>query len=235
MTTLRQIIVDAFRESGITPVGGTPGADEHSEALRRLQNIIKQLFGNELGEQLRTINYENISNYTNLPTNVRIVFDSEGALTLNLHKNPRDGARLAVIDNGADFATNNITLDGNGRKIELADTVTLNTNSLNREWFYRDDLGNWVRVTDLTANDESPFPAEFDDLLITLLAFRLNPRYGAETHQEMVEVLKDIRRRFRARYRQVHEVSVDDGLIILPSTRSHYGYWFSAEKFDKGL
>lgn len=229
MTTIRQIVTDAFREANIVGTGETPEADEFDEAVRRLQNLYKSLFGYELGEPLLNIGYglegvdtpsyadEYSSEIDSLyiPINVRLVFNIDAAASLKLHPNPRDGARLGIIDNQGNFATNNVTLDGNGRQIELASTVTLNTDSLNREWFYRADLGNWARVTDLDADAESPLPSEFDDFLITLLAFRINPRYAAGTSPEMTEVLKRARSQFRARYRQRMEMESELGLTKL--------------------
>lgn len=225
MTTLRQIIIDALREANVVAVGETPDADVHAEALRRLQNIIRSLFGNELGEQLRTLDDEDLEGAEHLPVNARIVFNLGAAKTWDMYDNPRDGARFAVIDNGGNFATYNLTLNGNNRQIELADSVTLNTDAVNREWFYRADLGNWARVTDLTANDESPLPSEFDDYLITLLAYRLNPRYGAESSPTLVDTLTRMKRQFRARYRQEHEQDSEDALLLLPSNYRYYlGY-----------
>lgn len=232
MTTLRQIITDAFRESNVVAVGETPDADQLAEALRRLNAIIKSLYGNEFGEPLLTVNYgslgltnvygqaedeSSVVNSIYVPSNVRLIFNLSAATTLYLNPNPRDGARLAVIDNAGNLATKNATVNANGRLIESATTVVLNTNSLNREWFYRADLGAWTRVTDLVTDDTLPFPEDFDDFFVTLLTMRLNPRYGAETGQEVVSVLQDMKRKFRARYRQVTEMPSEDGIVLLSS------------------
>jgi hypothetical protein len=154
-----------------------------------------------------------------------------------LTPSPEDGCRFAVIDRAGNFETYPITIHGNGRNIEEASSVSLATNNLTREWFYRADLGNWVRVTDLTVNDESPFPEEFDDLLVIMLAFRLNPRYGAETRGETAEALNRARRQFRARYRQKTEVDVEDALI---RGLSNHRYWFgdgfmATDRFNYGI
>lgn len=240
MTTIRQIVTDAFREAGIVAVGDTPEADSLDEGVNRLNTLYRSLFSNELGEPLTAINYgkagldnayakdEDVSSIidaTYVPSNTRLMLNLDEAKTLYLPPNPQDGARVAVIDNGGNLATYNITLNANGRQIELTDTVVLSTNSLNREWFYRADLGNWVRVLDLDVDAQSPLPVEFDDFLVTLLAFRLNPRYGAETSQEMVEVLKRLRRIFRARYRQTHEQESEAALYRLPSQRFWFNYF----------
>lgn len=248
MTTLRQIIIDGLRESGIIGVGTTPDADEHDEGLRRLNNIIKSLFGTELGEPYADVNYGVnglVNSYSKgldrasdidsayIPKNVRLIFNNGAAKTLYLHPAPQDGSRLAIRDNGSNLATFNVTLNANGRQIESANSVVLSTSDLTREWFYRADLGDWVRVTDLTANDQSPLPEEFDDLLMTLLALRLNGRYGADTGTDMMEILKRIRGIFRARYRQTSEQPSEPGLYRLTGTCWAY-FGDTTSNFDRG-
>jgi hypothetical protein len=237
MTTIRQIIIDAFRETGILGVDEEPDADQFAEGLRRINVLYDSLFGSELGEPLITRNYgkagltnvygqaEDISlevTSVYLPTNTRLILNLDNSATVYLDPNPRDGARIGVIDSKDNLATYNVVLNGNGRNVESTSSITLATNSLNRTWFYREDLGNWVRVSDLVAGDSSPFPNEFDDLLTTMLAFRLNPRYGAETSTEMIEVLKRMRKMFRARYRQIREEGSEPGLYRLSSLKR---YW----------
>lgn len=234
MTTTRQIVTDAMREAGILPIGSPLAADELEEGIRRLNVLIKGFFGSELGEPLETVNFgsyglvspyavaEDMSSDINsvyVPMNTRLLVNSSAIATAYLHPNPRDGARLAVVDNAGNLSTNTLTLNANGRKIELAPTAVLNTNSLVREWFYRADLGNWVRITDLDADAASPFPSEFDDLLSTALAYRLNPRFGAETSVNLVQILNRMKQMFRARYRQGVEQPVELGLYRLPSNR----------------
>lgn len=237
MTTIRTIITDAYGETGIIGDGSDPSAEQLTKALRRLNALYASFFGAELGENLTTVNYGTAgltNSYaiseddssdiksTYLPTNIRLVLNNEVATTLYLDPNPDDGARFAVVDNAGNLATYNVTVNGNGRHIENASSVTLNTNSLNREWFYRADLGNWVRIADLTEDDESPLPSAFDDLLVTALALRLNPAYGAQTSQEMVDVFSRMKRLFKARYIQHREVNSEDALLYLPTRRRFF-------------
>jgi len=230
MTTLRDITQRAFRESGIVGVGTMPDGDIFTEAFAHLETIIRSLFGNELGEQLTTYDLglsgvQNSSSFLEtdatssvyIPDNARLIFNSDTPVSLYLNPTPRDGARMAIIDNIGNFSSNNVTIYGNGRRIEGSSSLVLNTDSLSREWFYRDDTGDWTRITDLIADDDSPLPSEFDDLLITLLAFRINPRYGAETSQNTTEVLKRMRAQLRTRYRQESEQSSELALLLIPS------------------
>jgi hypothetical protein len=235
MTTLRDITIDAFRESGIVAVGDTPDGYEFTEAFSRLTALIASLFGTELGENLTSYDFgvsgvnangrpDDVSVCIPAPTNVRLICNVDSASTLYLDPNPRPGARFGIVDNKGNFSSASLTIDGNGRRIEGGTTLVCNTDLFNREWFYRDDLASWTKVTALLADDPSPLPAEFDDFLITLLAMRINPRYGAETKQETALLFADMTKKFKSRYRQSTEQHSEYGIIRLPSNRCYYGY-----------
>lgn len=247
MTTIRQIITDAYRESGLVQVGLTPEADEFDEGLRKLQVMIRSLLGHELGEPLRSVSYgvgatsnsyarnydyESTINNRYVPANLRLLVNSNGAKTVYLPANPEDGAQVAVVDVAGNFAANNFTVNGNGRNIEGASSVILNTNSASKRWFYRADLGAWVLVNDLTADSQSPFPLEFDDFLITMLAIRMSPRYEEEIQQGTVEAYRRSRKQFIARYSQKDVASPQVGLLRLSVDSS----WPSSnyDEFDTG-
>lgn len=238
MTTIRQIVVDAFREGGITQVGVTPEADEFDEGLRKVQTIVSGLYGNEMGAPLVSVNYGNsglVNPYAKeqdlspeidsgyVPVNLRLMVNIDTPKTVYLDPNPQDGARLSIVDVAENFETNTFTVDANGRRIESETSVTLNTDGDNKEWFYRADLGEWTLISNLTANSQSPFPSEYDDFLITLTAMRLNPRYQAQTAPETIDALNRTRKSFRARYKQVTEMAVEEGLRRMSSNK----FWLS--------
>jgi hypothetical protein len=247
MTTLRTLVSDALRESGLIQLGTDPEAAEHEEGLRRLQVIIRSLIGHELGENLEDVTFgrngltssHTYEDWTDIlktnyvPANVRLILNLEEAETIYLHPSPRDGARLGVVDNLGNLATYNLTVNANGRQIEDAGTATLATDSLIREWFYRADLGDWTRITDLTADDESPFPFEFDDLLITMLAMRLNPRYGEAITQETVAAMNRSKSQFRSRYRQNMEMNSELALTRIHPWQTHWEA-SSNDRFNSG-
>lgn len=133
--------------------------------------------------------------------------------TVYLHPQPDDGARFGIVDVGNNLATYNVIVDGNGHNIETTPTVTLNTNGLVREWFYREDLGNWVKATTLLAGDNFPFPQKFDDYFITMLAMRINPAYGQTLDPQSQAVLQRAQRQLRAQYSQIIETSSEVALI----------------------
>lgn len=244
MTTIRQIITDAYREAGILAIDETIDSDKFAEGLRRFNVLFNSLFENELGEELQDMNYGQ-GGLTNtyalvqdmapvidsgyVPPNTRLFLNLDDTATIYLPPNPHDGARFAVVDVRGNLATYPVSLNGNGRKVENAAAQSLATNSLTRSWFYRADTGNWVKVSDFVDGDNSPFPSEFDDFLSTVLAFRIHPRYGAQTAVETIEVLKRSRRQFRSRYRQTKEMGSELALQNLTSNRKH---WRLRDRFN---
>jgi len=245
MTAASDIIAQAFREANITPIGREPTTAEQNEALPRLNNFISWLFGSKLGEFVmdwpvpptRTApvaaRYPLRPQNTALPrdvwpyppNNVRLVLGNDAAQTVYLPFRPNPGARLAVADAGATAA---VTIDANGRRIEGAATVSVEAADAPREWFYREDLGSWQRVSALALTDDSPLPAEFDDLLITALAKRLAPRFGQEVLRSTQEVYADTLRKIDRRYAQY--MPVDGGFDpVLMSKQAHDQEWWSGE------
>lgn len=246
MTTARDIIIDALREGGILALGETPEADASSEGLKRLNVIIRSLIGFEIGENLVPVAFGTngvttpegiaidqrdriLSSY--LPSNTVLYVNQSSANTINLDPSPQDGARVSVIDSSGNFASNNFIIDANGRKIEGATSVTLNTNGAAVEWFYRADTGNWFKVTSLTENDTIPFPTEFEDLLSTMLAFRLNPRYGQESPGEMLASMARAKTMFKARYTQTTEMPAE---LALQRLKSNPNWDLSTFAFNRG-
>lgn len=234
MTTALEIINAAYRESNITGAGQSADVTKQTEALARLNGLISSAYGFEVGNELvdwpvgdptpeYTVPSWSADDWQWLEANVRIIPLVSGAQTLFLPQTPRDGARIGIVDPQSNLAANPITLTSQTRSIEGVGSVTLNTNGLSRIWFYRADLGSWVRMSELTAvTDNMPFPSEFDDYFITALAMRLNPRYGRSLAAESVSRLERTLEKLRTRYRDRTPMPVDEGLL---ATTRGYGSW----------
>ncbi len=206
MTLVSSIITDAYRESNLIALAATPNTNQTNEALRRLNNIVLSSIGYEVGDELTDLtiggDYDQSTYVADwLPANCRLILNLDSAKTYYLDPSPYEGQRFGIVDVLSNLATYPVTIDGNGRLIESATTLTLNTDDLTREWLYRSDVGGWVRVTTLASGDQLPFPAEFDDYFITMLALRLNPRYGQALSQETQAALRRSKNQIRARYR----------------------------------
>lgn len=249
MTTARTIISDALREGGILALGTTPDASIEEEGLRLLNRLLRSTIGNELGDPLIPYSYgkqdisnafgiaENRQDYIDsiyVPANAALYCNLDTSKTVYLDPNPREGQRFRVADSGSSFGTHSFTVNANGRKIEGTSSVSLTTNGEIKEWFYRGDLGEWKKVSDLDYSDELPFPEEFEDYFSTMLAVRLNPRYGQTMAPETVETLKRARSQLRARYGQSMEMYSELGLVRLPSIRKFYNYAVPMYRFYRG-
>jgi hypothetical protein len=106
-------------------------------------------------------------------------------------------------------------LDAQGRTISGAATFVANTNGLAQTWFYRADTGNWTPLAPLTYTDPFPFPDTFDEYFITMLAMRLNPRYGRSMTAESMAALQRSVTILQARYRQSENIGVAPALLNL--------------------
>lgn len=250
MTLISSIILDAFREGNILPLGRAPNPNQAAEALRLLNAIFVGVYGGDAGEGLEqwpmgNFGIESPSYASSLTTydfthpgiNRRLIALNEEALTVYLSLYPQDGARMGIADPYGRLAAFPLTLDGNGRTIEGAQSILLDTNGLNQQWFFRADLGDWVRLTSKLEADEMPFPAEHDTFFIITLAMRLNPRYGRELDGQSAAIYKQVRREFVNRYLQSLPLEVIDDVswpfMSLQSYNS--GRAFSSNRaFDRG-
>ena len=225
MTLVSVILQDAYRETNILPLGKAWTANQTAEALRLLNNIFYAIAGNEQGENFQDFPLGNYGRqsveridppfatyFSNPPINRRLLALNDAAMTVYFPVQPCDGSRMAIQDPFSRLAAFPVTVDGNGRTIEGAATQNLNTNGLDRIWFYRADKADWVRVTDKAEADEMPFPRDFDDMFMIMLALRLNPRHGRELSAESAEALKRGKQAFVNRYLQSSPLAINDDI-----------------------
>jgi hypothetical protein len=147
------------------------------------------------------------------PRNTRIVW-GQVAGTIYFPEAPDAGTRMGIVQgSGAGDAGaigNVLTIDGNGRYIQdPADMtfkpsvqITSASNFTPQEWFYRDDLGQWLLRKDMALTDTLPFPKEFDDFFICGIMVRFAPRYGKVIAQETITAAGLVLKRLKARYIQ---------------------------------
>jgi hypothetical protein len=119
---------------------------------------------------------------------------------------------MGIADPFGRLAAFPVTLDANGRTIEGAATKVLNVNGLvpgmvlsRRPWA----MGE-AHVA--SATDQNPFPDDFDNFFITLLALRLNPRYGRKMDDQSTMIFKSEKQKFVARYLQSQPLEMDDSI-----------------------
>lgn len=238
MTTVSDIIQGGYRELNLVGIGKEPTTAQAAEGLTLLNRIYAHVLGGEAGELLHDFPLGNYGRqsmdqevwdtqwFQNPAPNLRLVATNDDALTVYLPDRPSDGARMGMIDPYARLATYPVTLDGNGFTIEGSPTLTLNTNSADKTWLFRADLGNWALLSTLASTDQSPFPSEFDDYFVILLALRLASRAGVKLSDASQAAFSSLEQKFRARYYQSAPLLTDPSLQF-NSRQSYrqYGPW----------
>lgn len=242
MATLTyEIILDGYRESNLIALNATPTGAQEAEALRALRRLIASLYGHEEGEELISIpvgdadlvrpygytEFTDLEDWTDglIPPNSRLVCNLAAPLTLYLNPDPTDGERFAVIDSAGTFGTTNLTIKGNGRRIDGGREKVLGLVNINIEFMYREDLGEWVKISPVDTQDLWPFPTAYDDLFITGLAMRLNPRYEQDADPQTVAAYRRSIGAFKAKYRQSKDADLELALTNIGATKKYYsGY-----------
>lgn len=221
-----ELVKQAYREGNIVPLDPVTGlavttTGQEIEGLVLLNRYLKSLFGLELGEfptdwpvppsttspvasraplaPKRRDLPSNVWPYP--PPNARLVLNLTSNQEIFLQQDPDDGAHITIATTGS--GGHALTLNGNGRLIEGSATLTAPQADLDgRQLLYRADLATWVRLTDLTADDESPLPELYDDILAIGTFIRIAPRYGRAISAETAATYKRLMKRLRAQYRQ---------------------------------
>lgn len=240
MTVVADIIEEAFREGSLITELEHPTPTQTSRALSRLQSIVAASYGFEVGELLNDWpvdrNYWNYDSCWQYPvSNSRAILRLDSPQTIYFPFSPMNGSRMKILDIKGNLATYNLTINANGRLIEGAETLVINTNNANITWIYDAETANWGRMEGIELGSEMPLPMEFDDYFITKLAMALSPRYDSAVTPPTLERLNTYLAKIRARYRQKQEVPSELALLRLPSDyRRWYGYSTSPWVFDRG-
>ena len=212
MATVGELVTQAYRQENLVAVGQTPTTAQMTEGVARFNSIWRSLFGRKFGEKLLlwpvppNPTVSEARDWPLLPRDISVPADAwpypqqnsmlqvaiDGATTIYLKQMPSDGARMGLVNIGTSFATNPLTINGNGFLIDGAASLTLSA-ALTAPlfWFFRQDLGDWRRVTTLVAADNSPLPDDFDDFWRCAVAMALCPMYGKSPQAMTVQTFKD--------------------------------------------
>jgi hypothetical protein len=243
----------AYREAAIKRIGDVPTVDEYTEGLDRLNGFLDSLFGAEIGRLLTDVQVplvqrtasqpsaafhqpfpNSLSNVDQpigaleqlstpeyvVPPNSRILWRSTVPERVFLSQNPEDGARVAVVDTGS---TADIILDGNGRRVNSTNTVTLQPGFPPITYFYRADLANWIPLAQLTLTDNLPLPAEFNRLVICGTAISLTALDEIKPTEGTLFMFNRLLRRCNERYLQRQAVSPGGQDLVNADQAFEYG------------
>lgn len=174
------IIKQAMRAAGVMDAGAEPTPVQAAAALDALNGLQRSFFGMEVGPRLDAVSL------TATGTGVYGALYQvklATAATLTLPDNPQDGWRVGVVDVAANFATYNLTINPNNRRIATAigtyatANQALSTNGQSKAWFFRSDVGAWIEEADWALTDTPYFPDAYHTALADILALVLFPQY----------------------------------------------------------
>lgn len=244
MTTATENVQESYREGNLIAVGQAVSTAQITEGLAKLNNLLKSAFGFLLGESLTDWQVPAVQRSGSVAANPPMYPGSQGGLvtfnnaypapnsrlvwdgsaqTIYFPETPHDGARMAFVKSSGAAASGSgtLTLNGNGRTIEGANTYTSDgTTVTSRAWMYRADTANWVALVTLTADDDLPFPEEFDDLWSCGVAIRLSPRYGKQVGEGTVATYRRLLTTLKARYRQPTP-QPSGGSVLVPADQTY--------------
>jgi hypothetical protein len=195
--TVRDVIKAALRKMGGLASGDDPTADEVTDALTSYNSLLRSMFGTIVGQRLSP--QAAAASLTAEPGGQYQIAAS--AMTITLPANPKNGARVGVVDSNLNFAVNTCTVARNGRSLEgAAANLSLTTAGGGRTWFFRGDTGNWVREADQAIDDTVFFPDNLIAYLPDMLAVYIASEYGAEIRPDVVAKSIEGREAFKRIY-----------------------------------
>lgn len=145
------------------------------------------------------------------PANSRVLWGGQADSTIYLPEYPSDGARMEFVNVGS---TATLTVLGNGRRVNGGASLTFASSAVPVLLFYRADLGNWLPIAPLTLNDETPLPAEFDDLLVAGTAIRLTALDEINPQSGTMFIYDRLLKRCSQRYRQPASQAYDSAALM---------------------
>jgi hypothetical protein len=164
------------------------------------------------------------------PKNTRIVWGQKNE-TAWFPEAPDDGTRMGFFvasgEKTGDGPDATLVIDGNGRLIDGAETVTLTVTSAPQEWLYRGDTGRWTTIKDMLLTDQCPFPPELDDLWVCALAIRMAPSFEKKVHPVTQVMFTAMLKKLQARYRQAGTTTYGSGSTPRSLQSTAAGRWWS--------
>lgn len=243
MTTATVLLNRAFREGNLIPIAQAPKPAELAEGLAILNSYMLSQFTSTVGEKLRewpvpgrqrtadtSRDYPLAPGASRplwpvhrrlVPINSRVIWDGSDQ-HIYLHDKPQDGSLFATaLGSGAEAANDGtLTIDGNGRRISDADSLSIaKADLIPSRWFYRADTANWTPIEALALTDDMLFPDEFDDLWVCGCSIRLAPRYGKTISAATASRGSEVRGLLQNRYFQT-QPTVSGGDQLVPGFES---------------
>lgn len=195
--TVREVVTRASRLNGAIASGDGITADEAVDVVTAFNAMVRAMHGTIIGPRLSP-----------LPAAAALTAENGGQyqiaaslMTITAPTNPRNGFRFGVVDANLNFTTNTCTIARNGRLLEgAAANISLTTNGDNRIWFFRGDVGNWVKEIDLTIDATVHYPDPLVAYLPDMLAVYVQGEFGGDIRPDVVAKALEGRQSFARSY-----------------------------------
>ena len=225
MATINDIANGGLRKLGIITAARPASAYEIARAIEAISDFLASFPLRNIGGKLDEVSVtENIE--VDVPARLQV--SAGGPITITLPPKPFDGYTLEINDIEGNFATHNVTLARNGRKIAgAASSATLSTNNTAKSYFYRADLGDWTEwASSYAGSDTLPLPDEFIEGMKNLCAVMVCDSVGVELSGRLAYLpgyADTALRRLSARYAPKRRLRADRGLTKMPSQVHSWG------------
>lgn len=204
MALTSEIIAWAFREANYRSIVDAPSTEEQAEALTLLRGLCATFVPMVVGVHLPTVP---VASNATLSGAARLMVSAGSPTTVVLPTQPQSGMVVEYVDAGH---TVDVTLDAGDRFFgdrQPTQQVLLGASfptarNRTRQWLYRDDIASWDELTDLQASAPFPFPPEFNDWFVMMLAIRLSPRFGSDPRAMTMQRAKEMEDFVRLHWRR---------------------------------
>jgi hypothetical protein len=204
MTTLRQIMTDAAVIVAAASEGQPAAvAYDADRAVKIFNRMMREFRGQEIGQKLKR-------QWDAAASDIAIA-GGLYAVNVSTIERPNNGDRLGVIGARTVTASTGATIEG-AASVTTADNTT---------WFFRDDLGDWVKEEDLTLDDDHLLSTDADEALVECLA----ARWFFERESRLTPELTTLAQKGRSRLFQLYgsrRVVAADGPLLRGLAQRQY-------------
>lgn len=225
MATINDIANGALRKLGIITEARPASAYEMARAVETISDFLASFPLRNIGGKLDEVN---VTENVNVDVPARLQVSAAASLTITLPAKPFDGYTLEINDIEGNFATHNVTIARNGRKIAgAASNATISTNNVSKSYFYRADLGDWTEwASSYTGASTLPLPDEFIEGMKNIAAALVSDSVGVELSGRLAFLpgyADTALRRLSARYAPKRRLRADKGLTKMPTQVHSWG------------
>lgn len=206
MTHLRDTIARALRIAGLIDAEEDPEFSQLTAAQDSFNQMVRSLAGNGLGGGLTPVDFsvptgeDAVTSVTVEPGSL-LQCNLLQASSVTLPANPKNGARVGVVDASRSFNNYHVQVSPNGRSVEgVHSSLTISTNDDNRIWMFCEHSGNWELERDLTLDDDLYWSEDVVDAMTHMLAARLATENGAPISQSLSDLTSEGRATIVRRY-----------------------------------